>query len=119
MSGLVSGATNSPPGLVGDPGVAKAWCRIEAAGTLTGGGDLDYNVASITDHSTGVRTIVWDVDFADAEYSVVGSINDTSVGLLFPVFDDNNAVGSVGHNIYNTSSALIDEETCVVAFGEQ
>jgi len=97
-------------------GIAKAWCRIQPDGTLTAG---DYNVASITDHQNGVRTIVWDVDFADAEYSVVGSINDTSVGLLFPVFDDNNAVGSVGHNIYNPSVALIDEETCVVAFGEQ
>jgi len=97
-------------------GVAKGWCRIQPDGTLTAG---DYNVASITDHQAGVRTIVWDVDFADAEYSVVGSINDTSVGLLFAVFDDNNAVGSVGHNIYNPSVALIDEETCVVAFGER
>ena len=119
MSGLVSGATNSPPGLVGDPGVAKAWCRIEAAGTLTGGGDLDYNVASITDLGTGNRTIVWDVDFASVEYSLVGSINSTATALLFPVFANNQAVGSVVHNIYSTASALIDEETCVVAFGEQ
>jgi hypothetical protein len=55
------------------PGVTKAYCVSSAAGHLNTG---SYNLASITDEGTGDRTFVWDVDFANTQYVVLGTLQD-------------------------------------------
>jgi hypothetical protein len=94
--------------------VAKAWCRIVAAGTLVSG---SFNVASVTDTGTGNRTINWDTDFADANYTVFTSAA-AGVFQFYPT--DTFATGSVRMLTYDEdASTLEDGATSTVAFGEQ
>ena len=116
MSGLVSGATNSPPGLVGDPGVAKVNVSIAADGSEEGNA---YNVASITDTTLGDRTIVIDVDFGAVDYSIGNS--NVSQTIAFIRHDSATiAVGSVRLEIINAAnSARLDHKTGTAMFGKQ
>jgi hypothetical protein len=41
-----------------------------------------FNVSSITDGATGFDTIVWDTDFASADYTVVASGMESGVELV-------------------------------------
>jgi len=96
--------------------VAKAWVRITAAGLIVSG---DYNVASITDHATGNRSIVWDVDFADTNYICVTGIYGASE-------DDGKisenqgsiATGSI-QVIIRKDTSTADIDTATAAFGDQ
>jgi len=98
------------------PGVAKAWVRITAAGLIVSG---DYNVASITDHATGNRSIVWDVDFGDTNYICVTGIYGASE-------DDGKisenqgsiATGSI-QVIIRKDTSTADIDTATAAFGDQ
>ena len=98
------------------PGVAKAWCRITSAGLIVSG---DYNVASITDHATGNRSIVWDTDFADTNYICVTGIYGASE-------DDGKisenqgsiATGSI-QVIIRKDTSTADIDTAAAAFGDQ
>ena len=104
-----------PPDLIkNSPGVAKAWVRITAAGLIVTG---DYNVASITDHATGNRSIVWDTDFADVNYSVVttnagGDTHNHTLNLSFAVY-------TVRLVTTNGSAAFTDYATSSAGFGDQ
>ena len=104
-----------PPDLIkNSPGVAKGWCRITAGGALVSG---DYNTASITDTGTGDRTIVWDTDFADVNYSVVttnagGDTHNHTLNLSF-------AVDTVRLVTTNGSAAFTDYATSSAGFGDQ
>ena len=104
----------SPNRVKFSPGVAKAYCGIAAAGTLNAG---DYNVASVTDTGVGDRTIVWDVDFADALYVVTGSVSGGTTGFL--IFGATFAVGSVRLQTADSAGNLADRDTTQVAFGDQ
>jgi len=96
------------------PGVVKASVRIAADGTIVSD---DYNVASITDTGTGDRTIVWDVDFDNANYTVVSS--DSGGDAKF-VRHGSIADGSVQLTTVNAAnSALVDSATATVAVGKQ
>jgi hypothetical protein len=94
--------------------VAKAWCRITAPGALVSG---SFNVASITDTGVGNRTIVWDTDFADVNYTVNTSAA-AGVYQFYPM--DSQATGSIRLTTYSDDGpALEDGATSSVAFGEQ
>jgi len=121
MEAETAGVKFVPPDLVkNSPGVAKAWCHIAAAGTLS---SPSYNVASVTDTGTGDRTIVWDTDFSSAVYAVV---NATAQGLTDNRnFQDyrNFAAGSIQHKTNDAATGagldVVDAASSTVAFGDQ
>jgi len=85
-----------------DPGIDAAGMisRIEFDGTAGTPAAADhYNVTSITDHSAGTYSIVWDADYANANYSVAGTANGidgaTNGGILMVETTTGKAVGSV------------------------
>jgi hypothetical protein len=101
------------------PGVAKGWVRIAAAGTIVSG---DYNVASITDTGTGHRTIVWDTDFADTNYAVLGhSFLDSGAGPIIDFDHANIAAGSIPFRIRTSDATYTpaDVASSNMAFGDQ
>ena len=109
-----------PPDLVkNSPGVAKAWCHIAAAGTITGGTSYpnSYNIASITDTGTGDRTVVWDTDFSQTTYTVVSSWGDNTVAgyASFLTY----ATGSVRIIIAANAGGNADAPTGQAAYGDQ
>ena len=105
----------SPNRVRNSPGVAKGWCQIAAAGTLS---SPSYNVASVTDTGVGNRTIVWDVDFSSGVYACIGSLAQLVSGGN-DVWDYSSfAVGSVLHQT-RLDAALTDYATSTTAFGDQ
>ena len=97
------------------PGVAKAHCRITAAGALVAG---SYNVASVTDTATGDRTIVFDDDFSADTFSVIGAEQEGNTTGL-PIYLTH-AVGSVRHVMVNVNDQVFtDIASASVAFGDQ
>jgi hypothetical protein len=112
--------TYAPPDLMHHhPGVAKGWVRIAAAGTIVSG---DYNVASITDTGTGHRVIVWDADFADTNYAVLGhSFFDSGAGPIIDFDAANIAVGSIPFRIRTSDAtySVADVASSNMAFGDQ
>ena len=66
-----------PPDLVKhSPGVAKVWASFEQVGTH--GLNQSYNVSSISDGGgAGDSDFVWDIDFANATYAVIGTAGTT------------------------------------------
>ena len=104
----------SPNRVKFSPGVAKGWCNIAADGTLD---TPSYNITSITDVTTGVRDIVWNVDFSSAVYVIVGgSLSTTTCFAKHYTL----AVGSVRLDIRNAGdTASIDAITGSVAYGDQ
>lgn len=110
--------TYPPPDLMKhSPGVAKGYCRITEAGAIVSG---DYNVASVTDVGVGDRTIVWDIDFADTNYSCVGAL-DTATQVPSIWRNHTPAAGSIKIQINETESTYpkIDEGDTHTAFGLQ
>jgi hypothetical protein len=95
-------------------GVAKAWCRITAAGALE---VPDYNIASVTDTSTGLRTIVIEDDFSTSVYVVVGSIAQNN-NATWTVNYGTHAVGSVIVNV-QLATTLTDRVHGQSFFGDQ
>jgi len=60
-----------PPDLVkNSPGVAKAWCSIDSAGTLR---TLDYNIATVGDTGIGNRDVNYTTAFSGSIYANVGN----------------------------------------------
>jgi len=107
--------TYAPPDLMHHhPGVAKAWCRIAANGSLN---SPSYNIASVST-STGSRTIVFDTDFSGAVYSstaalVTDSNQNTQLAYSSP------AAGQIVCQIYNSGSLTDDRITAHAFFGDQ
>ena len=97
----------------------KAWVRIDKTGAIVSG---DYKVASITDNSTGNRTIVFDTAFANTTYVPVAAIAmDSAVYGGFPGFNTY-ATGSVVLLIRlgtTPEGASVAQETGVAIFGDQ
>jgi len=95
------------------PGVGKAYCRADTAGTLLTG---SYNVASITvNPGLGNRTYVWDVAFADTNYGAQVSVEGGSIWPSLDTF----AVGSLRNLIRDSGSNLTNIPTAVFAYGAQ
>ena len=119
MESATSTTTTVTPGRTQyHPGVSKAWCKIDGGGSLVSG---SYNVSSVTDHATGNRTVVFNNDFADANFIGVVGVWDTSSGVddgnVCPIFQ-NPAVGSSQVSIRQDTS-LADIPTCQSYFGDQ
>jgi hypothetical protein len=104
----------SPNRVKNSPGVAKWFCRIDAAGLLLGG---SYNVASVTDTGTGDRTVVIDIDFSDTNWVAVANV---VIGMSHRhIFCNTPAVGSVQITISQESFAFIDHPSSQCGFGDQ
>lgn len=123
--GVDIGTTGAPmlEGTQGDHGsAAKGWAQFGVTGNI-----LDsYNVASVTDTGTGVATVVWDVDFASANYSVsamcVQAISSAATcGVVHITSTGSQLVGSAQIRLAKvTDGTLIDPTNwMVVAFGDQ
>ena len=106
--------TYAAPDLIkASPGVTKGYCRITAAGALVAN---SYNVSSITDTAVGDRLINWNVDFANANFSVVTSTADNNFTWNL---NDNFLAASNRVQVFNTALALTDRATSTVACGDQ
>lgn len=57
---------------------AKAWVNFDPDGTI----NSDYNVSTITDTGTGDWTINFDTALTDANYTVVGTAQHTTIALI-------------------------------------
>tara|TARA_Y100000296_G_scaffold75188_1_gene94568 strand:- start:210 stop:515 length:306 start_codon:yes stop_codon:yes gene_type:complete len=94
-------------------GVAKGFCRINGAGVLH---PNHLNVASVTDSATGDRTIVWDTDFGNTDYVIVGSDTGGNQGSTFNYASF--ATGSVRLRCRDISNNLQDFGNSNIAHGE-
>jgi len=94
----------------------KVWGYSSNDGTLE---SPSYNVASMTDAGTGVRTPVFTTDFSDADYAIaVQTRTSSAVGTHSDV--PAIAVGSFTWKVYNNSTdALQDSEGGFQAIGSQ
>jgi len=121
MEAEATGALYVPPDLVKDsPGVAKGWVRVNADGTIFGSG-VDYNVASITDVSTGRRVVVWDTAFADTNYVCLGNqFFDNGNGGTLDWDSAGMAVGSITVRIRTSDAtySVVDMASCHAGFGD-
>ena len=121
MEAEATGVIFVPPDLVKDsPGVAKGWVRINADGTIFGSG-VDYNVASITDVSTGRRVVVWDTDFADTNYVCLGNqFFDNGNGGTLDWDSAGMAAGSITVRIRTSDAtySVVDMASCHAGFGD-
>lgn len=107
----------SPDRVKFSPGVAKAYCRIDGVGALVAG---SYNVSSVTDTGTGDRTIVWNTDFANANYALASTLTDTPANATI-IYHNTGAiaVGSARLVVVNEVEVLADVGTATTAFGDQ
>ena len=72
----------------------------------------------MTDVGTGRHKLVWDVDFADANYVVaIGQTEDHNVGKN--MWSHDRAVDYVENLIEDDSNTRLDHSTSTVAFGDQ
>jgi hypothetical protein len=76
--GYLAGVVSGIQAQIDDRGAA-AWIRFNMA---TDAIAASFNVSSITDAGTGRDTIVWDTDFASADYTVVASGMESGVELV-------------------------------------
>lgn len=100
--------------LTTDP-IIKAW--IQFNGTNVIAIQDSFNVSSIVDNGVGNYTVNWDTDFANDDYSAVGSCGG---GNLICAIGDY-AVGSivvVTYDPHNATSAD-RQDICVIAIGDQ
>lgn len=97
----------------------KAWINFDGTGTPAI--NDSFNVSgSITDNDTGDYTVTWDTDFADINYSLVG----TAVSSAFVSGSTNHAtalaVGAATIKVFNDSGAAVDKDLiCLIAIGDQ
>ena len=95
--------------------VAKAWCNVDADGTLN---SPSFNMTSITRNSTGNYTCTWATDFSSVEYVTLATTSDTEGGCR---------TGGVGtraaglNKVFtsNSSFSATDSSFNVVAYGDQ
>lgn len=107
----------------GGSGSAKAWADIDMTGTAAL--DNNFNVTSINDDGTGLVTVTWDTDFANANYVCVGMTSAASAGNdegLVSLIPASRAVGSAQFqtvDVNNTADNTDYDPVMIVAFGDQ
>jgi hypothetical protein len=119
LAGVVSGIQAQIDALAGgldalDDRGAAAWIRFNMA---TDAIAASFNVSSITDGATGFDTIVWDTDFASADYAATTGwqlVASNSVVHLSTM-----AAGSLIVQAYASSTPNDHPLVCVTAFGAQ
>ena len=97
--------------------VIKAWINFNGTGVIAIRDS--FNVTSITDNGVGDYTIIWDTDFANVNYSWVGTTsNGAFIGLRTP-FANYQLVGSIRVRNYNISSLIDQDYIGIIAMGDQ
>ena len=94
---------------------AKGWCKFASDGTIATG---SFNVTSASKDSTGVYTITWGIDFANANYVPVA----TSLTASFIAVVTDIAAGTCKVRTYSISSGVFianDAAAGITAFGAQ
>ena len=73
--------TATPGRLQYHPGVAKAWLKCDATGTI----NASHNITSITDTGTGIVDVTIATDFSSANYVIIGGAlyNSRTVTIMF------------------------------------
>jgi len=85
-----------PASVVPSPIRIKAWVNFD--GTTSSPDIRDsYNVTSVTRNGNGDYTVIWDTDFANTNYVVVGNADSPNKMVTF----SNYAVGSVGVQVFH------------------
>lgn len=94
--------------------VAKVWCNLDATGTF--GISDSFNVSGATDNGTGDHTVTYDVDFGNANHSVVALADG---GRTCDMNDNGPAAGSVRIRTVNSGNSAEDaNDVCMIAFGD-
>lgn len=94
------------------PGVAKAWGKINQAGSQSM--IVSYNVSSVADAGTGLSTVSFDTDFSGTGFVTVGSRENGVITFNSP------AAGSVRVDSRDYSGTEEDSgEVYFAAFGDQ
>jgi len=110
-----SGNNSSTPAQVAE-GRAKAWVNFNGTGTVAIRDD--FNFSSVTDNGTGLYTLNFTTNMANANYAVVtsGSRDLPESSRCFPANIDQIATGSFDISTHNDGSTSVDWElvTCVV-----
>ena len=86
-------------------GRAKAWIKYNGTGTIAISDS--FNVASITDETTGTTTITLTSSFGNANYSTVATCSDT--GAHMQIVDANQAAGSYRQRTLDGGLSLVDD----------
>tara|TARA_Y100000310_G_scaffold320326_1_gene376666 strand:- start:194 stop:625 length:432 start_codon:yes stop_codon:yes gene_type:complete len=103
----------TPGRTVDHSGVAKAWVQDN---TNSSSANSSYNIASVSNDSTGVQTVTFDADFSGTQYARTGSVFESSIGHM--TISDN-AAGSVKVRTFNSSNSAADLDYSIACFGEQ
>ena len=119
---MTSNAAIVPSGLTGTPvanglyrdNVVKGWVKVTPSGGVYAA-DANFNVSSITDGSTGVFTIVWDLDFANANYALAAMCT----GGRYASYATAPAAASAAVEVRLDSNTLSDDACSVIAIGGQ
>ena len=102
------------------PAMAKGWLTTtDFINVITP--DESYNVASVTDTSTGVFTVVWATDFSSANYPIFIGLNDDGAESdLSIVHTQTTEQAEVEIRIDDSGGpGFRDEEWSIVALGDQ
>jgi len=86
-------------------GLAKAWIKYNGTGAIAISDS--FNVASITDETTGTTTITLTSSFGNANYSTVATCSDT--GAHMQIVDANQVAGSYRQRTLDGGLSLVDD----------
>ena len=86
-------------------GSAKGWIKYNGTGTIAISDS--FNVASITDETTGTTTVTFTNAMNNANYSTVATCSDTAAHLQ--IVDANQATGSYRQRTLDGSLSLVDD----------
>ena len=92
-------------------GLAKTWIRFNQ--TSTPAIANSFNIASIVDGGTGDTTLTITNDYANVNYSISASNDDTAVSNQ--IVADDVAVGSYRQRSVDGSNSLVDSPICYTA----
>lgn len=122
-TGTESEKATPPSAINAHEGVSKAWINFNGEGTISTRDS--YNVTGIADNGTGLYTVTWDTDFANANYCVTfgGRRDDTGAsGQLIVNLDrvaGSQAAGSVRVRCGTGSGNTDFDIVCIDAKGDQ
>ena len=114
-TGTTDGVAVTPLVAQSHPSAAKVWCSINSTGGLE---SPSYNIDSITDVTTGLRTVVFDTDFSSVVYGLANSFKSDTTTNIQVNCSATLAVGSCSHNI-RQDGVLADFASSLVVFGDQ
>jgi len=86
-------------------GLAKAWIKYNGTGTIAI--TDSFNVASITDETTGTTTVTFTGAMGNANYSIKGQNSDGSLHLQ--VIDTNQATSAYRQRTLDGGGNLVDD----------